>query len=281
MLRSARARGVTTFGVPLGPDSLSAERLLATAFPAFDAENVVLLGRSFSSLAEEAVAGNAAADRDDFEGRLRRSLEVSARRLAPLRVGILEWSPEPDSGIPVEEAVRVFGRLRSDGALAAWSLSLSDAGVLPGYSGKSTAAAPELFTGELSVLNSRWAGALAELSTAGPLGFFARNPLGGGHLDGSRFAATVAERRPDQRPVHVQELRREFGPVLGLGFLTEGHQRTLAQAALRFVYRWPWVCSALVPVPAPERLEELVAAETVPPLSEGEIDRVLGLSAGR
>jgi len=113
---------------------------------------------------------------------------------------------------------------------------------------------------------------LAERAT---LGFFARDPLAGGRLDGTRFERTVADRGPAARPPSLRELEREFAPVLSLGFLSEGRGRTLAQAALAFVLYWPWVCSAVVPLPRVERLRELADAMSRPPLAEVEIARLL------
>jgi aryl-alcohol dehydrogenase-like predicted oxidoreductase len=81
---------------------------------------------------------------------------------------------------------------------------------------------------------------------------------------------------PEARPADMRRLRREFEPVLRLGFLTEGGRRTLAQAALRFVLRWPWVVTCVIPLPPPERFEEILGFGSAPEISDEELAR-LGL----
>jgi aryl-alcohol dehydrogenase-like predicted oxidoreductase len=135
-----------------------------------------------------------------------------------------------------------------------------------------------LYFGSLSPLDRGLLDLLTENAMRTRLGFFAHDPLSRGKLDGTRFARSIADRRPDTPPSSIRELQREFDPVLGLGFLTAEGRRTLAQGTLQFVLRWPWVCSALVPLPAPERLDELVRTESVPPLSDAEVERLLSFS---
>lgn len=278
VLRSARARGVTTFQVPDSPTAPRGERLLADAFPTADPECTVLVGRSWSTLAEEAGRTTKTPPADGLEGLLLRSLVASEARLAPLSIGIVEWTHESDSAIPLAAAAEVLDRVQRTGAFAAWSLVIRPGEPLTdGGRGPESGAGP-LFSGEISPLDPRLVHPLAVRAAAGPVGFFARDPLGSGRLDGTRFARSIADRRPDVPPVNVRALRREFDPVLRMSFLTEGRQRTLAQAAVRFAVDWPWVCSALVPIPSPERLEEIVRSTTVPPLSELEVERILTAS---
>ncbi len=266
---------MNTFALPAGAGAARAERLLAAALPTEDPDCVVLAPRSFSSLAESSARSSSAPD-VDFEAGLRRSLEASNRRLSPQHVGLLEWRLEPVGGPSLPDAVSAFERLRSQAVVTAWVLALAPGAPPSEPSFEDSSARTSLYSGALSILEPRETGALAERAAApGPFGFFARDPLGGGRLDGSRFVASMADRRPDAPPVPVRELRLEFDPVLRLGFLTAGRPRTLAQSALQFLYRWPWVCSALVPLPSPERLPELLRAATTPALTDSEVARIL------
>jgi aryl-alcohol dehydrogenase-like predicted oxidoreductase len=280
LLAAARSRGVTTIELPDGPGARHGERLVARAFAPEGPECTLLLGRSLTSLAGEGARSDAAILATDLESRLRRSIEASAERVSPQRVGILEWSHDSESDVPLADAIDALRRLRAGGTIAGWALHLPPGAALPPRAGSASDGGAELFCGGLSALDPRLARAMSERADVGPLGFFARDPFGAGRLDGSRFAASVADRRPDARPANVRELRREFDPVLRLAFLTERTGRTLAQAALQFVYRWPWVCSALVPLPAPERLEELARSGSVPPLSDAEVERILSAAGG-
>jgi aryl-alcohol dehydrogenase-like predicted oxidoreductase len=198
--------------------------------------------------------------------------------LHPQAVGLLEWHQDPDSSQGLPEVIGALDRLRSEGAIAGWVLHVLQDGSLTGTEPGGVAGRVTLFSGSLSPLNRRLLSPLAERAAGGPTGFIARDPFGGGRLDGTRFAQSAAHRRPDVRPDSVRELQREFDPVLRLGFLTEGRRRTMAQAALQFVLHWPWVCSVVVPIPSPERMDELTLTETTPPLSEREIDRILAVA---
>lgn len=277
VLQKARSLGVTTFQLPATSVSRRAERLLTTAFPSADDKLVLLVERSVPTLAQEAGGGMAGPPEGALEERLRRSVRECAERLHPLGVNLLQWRHAPDAYPPLEEVVEVLERLRREGAYGGWTLSVPSDGPLP-RAGRATAlGGAALYSGPFSLLNPALLRPLSERAQTGLIGLFAEDPFGGGRLDGSRFAESVADRRPGARPANLRELQREFDPVLRLGFLTEGHRRTMAQASLRFVLQWPWVCSALVPLPSPERLVELAGAEATPPLSEGEVARLLAL----
>ncbi len=278
LLANARSRGITTFDVGEGAGSQRAERWIRSAFPSVDPDLLVLVHRSPALLAQKGARDRSSPQGGDLETLLRHSLEQSAERLRPHSVGLLLWQPSAEAGAPLGEEVSALERLKTDGMFAGWGLSIPPGGTVS-ESAAPGEPAPALLSATLSPLDSRLLPPLAERGSHGPLGFFAQDPLGGGRLDGTRFAESVVDRRPDRRPVNVRELHREFAPVLGLGFLTERRNRTLAQASLRFVLRWHWVCSALVPLPSPERLDEIIGTESSPPLSDEEVDRILRLSS--
>jgi aryl-alcohol dehydrogenase-like predicted oxidoreductase len=278
LLRNARSLGITTFQLPEGPGARRAERILSAAFPSPDTDLVVLVGRSVSSLAEEGARSAEGETEQTWETRLRQSIEACSARLHPLSVSLVEWRPAAEDGPRLGDAARTLERLRSEGVVAGWVLAVPPGEVLPSQSSNGPHGAVTLFSGAFSPMNASLRAPLAERATAGSVGLFAQDPLDAGRLDGTRFTESVAYRRPEGRPVNVRDLRREFDPVLRLGFLTAGHARTLAQASLRFVLHWPWVCSAVIPLPAPERLDELTRTESTPPLSDAEIARVLAFS---
>lgn len=277
LLANARSRGITTLDLGEGAGSFRVERWVREAFPSSDPDLLILVHRSLDVLAEEAAHDRSAPSNGDLEARLRHSLGRSAERLRPHPIGVLLWQPSADAEDPAAEMGPVMERLKAEGAFASWGLSIASVGTRSG-TGIPVGPVPALLSGALSPLDPSLLPSLAERGSHDPFGFFVQDPMGGGRLDGTRFAGSLADRRPDARPVNVRELRREFSPVLRLGFLTEGKHRTLAQASLGFALRWPWVCSALVPLPSPERLEELIRAESTPPLSDAEVDRILALT---
>jgi aryl-alcohol dehydrogenase-like predicted oxidoreductase len=269
LLHTARANGVTTFRVGGEGSGPRVERLLAAAFREPDPELIVIVPGSLAGLTSGSVTGHGGSARD-LESRLRSSLEESRRRLAPLRLSVLEWHFDSTPQSHDSEVVQMLDRLRASDLFGTVATV-----IVPWESDRSVPSASALVTAPLSALDARLLPDLDRRASGDPFGVFVVDPLGGGRLDGSRFSASLAERRPDEGPMDVRELERAAAPVLRLGFLTADRRRTLAQAALQFVYRWPWVVAALPPLPGPERLDEFVRAERVPPLTDAEVERVL------
>jgi aryl-alcohol dehydrogenase-like predicted oxidoreductase len=274
LLANARARGITTYDVGQGASARRAERLLGAAFPTTDPDLLFLVHRSAAELVEEGTREHGNSTELDLEARLRRSLEPSAERLRPQSIGLLVWHDASERSVPSAEVVSALDHLVKERRIAGWGRWVPSGSSVSEWA-ETDAGGAELLVGSLSPLDPSFVPQLTDRASRSSLGFFAEDPLGSGRLDGTRFARSIVDRRPDARPLNVRELRREFDPVLRLGFLTEGKQRTLAQASLKFVLRWPWVSSALVPLPAPERLDELLAAELVPDLTETDVERIL------
>jgi hypothetical protein len=98
------------------------------------------------------------------------------------------------------------------------------------------------------------------------------NPHADGRLDGRWLAEGGLANDGPPRPLGLAELQRAYAPLLPLGFLTEGHRRSLAQAAVAFVQAIDAVPS--VRVRDPRQLAELVDPRTYPPLSSEELRRL-------
>jgi len=271
LLRRAREVGVTTFDVARARFPARAERLIATAFPSSDPDLVVIVGRSIESLAAERGPTDEPGHGGSLAEALQSSLEQSRRRLAPVPLSVLEWDMGNGGGT-------------TGGDAHPWALLVPDTyrppliralRVRPELSALPTLPdSAQLYSGEFSLLDE----GVAPLFDSGPprpeAGLIAHNPFGDGRLDGTRFAARSVPGEPGQGPVDVRRLHAEFDPVLRLGFLTEDRRRTLAQAALHFVLRWPWVATCVIPLPAPERFDEILGYGSTPPLTDEELTRL-------
>ena len=267
LLRRARARGVTTFDLAFARSPARGERLLARAFPEPDPEVSVILGRSTDSLASERSTTGPTLDEGTLPEALARSLDFSRQRLGSVPVSVVEWT----SNVSEEGSLAPSPVASASGAGSESRYALALHLVPPVMELPVTARSPELFGCDFSLLRSdpiRWFGANVHGSNAVLL---ARDPFAGGRLDGSRFAASAEPGPPGVGPVDLRRLHEEFDPVLRLGFLTTGRRRTLAQAALHFVVGWPWVISVAAPMPAPERMEEVLDFASRPPLSAEEL----------
>jgi len=270
LLRRAREHGVTTFDVADARFPERAERLIATAFPIPDPDLAVIVGRSVESLASERTRQGDSSPPQDLDTALAESLERSRRRLAPVALSVIEWHPGPGGG--AEDApgsAALPGTTTGPGELV-WSVRLpTPVSVLPKFE-----RSPALFTSELSLLDLGLVSVFEPTDDQVEARVVARNPFADGRLDGSRFATTAMLAGPGAGPVDLRRLRAEFDPVLALGFLTKDRRRTLAQAALHFVLRWPWVATAVIPLPSPERFEEILGFGGTPPLSDDELARL-------
>jgi len=269
-LRRARAAGVTTFDVAGSPEPRQSERLLGEAFPNRDPELVVVVGRRLEDLIEREAARPGTVNlADGVVERLHHTLEESGHRLAPNRVGVVEWT---DPAVP-PDVERAVGRL---GAAAGgpWLCRRRKEGQPAPIGGAQPPARPLLLSGSLSLLDRRPVAVFEAERAEGPVVFLARDPFAGGRLDGTRAAVSGVLRGPGTGPVRLRELQAEFGPVLRLGFLTEHRRRTMAQAAIRYAAHWSWVGSVLAPLPTSDRLEEVLGSFGTPPLSDEEIRRV-------
>lgn len=266
LLRRARERGVTTFDVADARFPERAERMIANAFPTLDPEIGVMVGRSVESLATERGEGPGSLPEGNVPSALATSLDRSRQRLAPVPVSVVIWELEAGEGSAVAQAPTPLPRSPTGEGEFAWAVRLPErVGTLPSVEGP-----PVMFAGEYSLLNTHPILLFDRSRDAARSSFIARDPFAGGRLDGSRLASMTTPGGPGEGPIDVRRLHSEFDPVLRLGFLTGGRRRTLAQAALRFVLSWPWVATTVIPLPSPERFEEILAFGSSPPLDDGE-----------
>jgi aryl-alcohol dehydrogenase-like predicted oxidoreductase len=271
LLRRARAAGVTTFDVASSPQPRQAELLLGAAFPSEDRDLRVIVGRKWDELLRPETGTPRAEAAEDLSTRLRRSLEESARRFGPDRLAMVEWLDEEfPSHLDWDSAVHGIPGVTAPGLVRRVS---GNPPRIPEVLG--TPSVPPVLSGPLSLLDGRVIPLMDQASAGRRARFLARDPFAGGRLDGSRAAGTGVERGPGAGPIRLRELQAEFEPVLRLAYLTEGHVRTLAQAAVRFAAAWPWVVSVIAPLPPADRLEELLGTFATPALSPEEIRRAL------
>jgi hypothetical protein len=98
------------------------------------------------------------------------------------------------------------------------------------------------------------------------------NPHADGRLDGRWLSAGVLEHDGPPKATEFAALQRSYAPVLTLGFLTERHRRTLAQAAVAFSLAVRTVPS--VRFRDVRQVEELADPTRYEPLSDEELARL-------
>jgi aryl-alcohol dehydrogenase-like predicted oxidoreductase len=276
-LQKARKLGFTTYDIATARSPARAVRLLTAAFGEHDPDLLTVFGpptlaaRSPSSRSRAPPRLGTVGPEADFSASIM-EFSFPLKRLGSV---IVDWDPTSSTPASGEEFAGVLNQLVESHAIDNWSLRLQPGADLPTPT-RSDPRRP--VSVELSLLEHRQLEPLAKRYQTTRGAVLVRNPFADGRLDGTRFSATLADRRPRSTPVDLRSLSAEFAPVLALAPLTRSHRRTLAQAAIQYVVRWPWVASVLLPLPSPERWDELCAALNAPSLEDDEL-RAAGLLA--
>ncbi|MCI4360629.1 MAG: hypothetical protein L3J91_02915 [Thermoplasmata archaeon] len=123
--------------------------------------------------------------------------------------------------------------------------------------------------------------AVLTVARARGIGVISADTSADGRPDGRRLRGSPLESSGRPGPADWSEVRRTWAPVLALGFLTEGHRRTLPVASLEYVLGTPGVVAALVTAADSATLRSLGSAFGQAGLTAEERTRVDDLRAGR
>jgi aryl-alcohol dehydrogenase-like predicted oxidoreductase len=104
-----------------------------------------------------------------------------------------------------------------------------------------------------------------------------RVPHSSGMLEGKYTKETTFAKNDHRRHRPREWLLDGLKKVEQLGFLTESRERTLGQAALKFVLASPEIVSTLPNIYDEEQLEEFAAAPDTPDLTADELSRIAEL----
>jgi len=115
---------------------------------------------------------------------------------------------------------------------------------------------------------------LAQVAEEQGVALLVRVPHSSGMLEGHYTAETKFEKHDHRNHRSKEWLESGLKKIERLGFLTEGRDLTLGQAALKFVWQTPMCCVALPNIYNAAQLEEFAAASDTPDLSEAEMARV-------
>jgi aryl-alcohol dehydrogenase-like predicted oxidoreductase len=266
----ARNAGVNLFdltGVPSDREDYFRQFLAESREPL-----AVVVGRSAGRLLDgrgTPSRGPPIPDEEELTEALERSVGAKNGE-DPSTISVLvQWESTPGSAEVDPPMIAALRRLGRTGVIQAWGIDATRSPAETAWTGGN----PDFESQPMSLLQ-RPASA-GEHWEGFPL--LARDPLNAGRLDGSRFDMSASRLSLGQRPLPVVDLRDEFAPVLRLGPLTRRGQRTLPQAALRYVIDVIGAISALVPLPDARRLDEILAFESSPPLDGQDLELIGGL----
>jgi aryl-alcohol dehydrogenase-like predicted oxidoreductase len=257
-IRRLRRAGVTTYDLSAARSVARATRVVRGALSRGDSEVCVIVAESHPAGQKGRSAhGPGAPDVPHDRPPDAEDMEASLSGLRDLGTVLVQGASESPSV--------VSGGLPSGGYLIPWSPQGGRLGS-PGAPG-----AKNWLSTELSLLDTRSLASLRSENRSGAPRVFVRNPFADGRLDGSRFGGLAGVQGRVASPIDVRSLHQDFDPVLRLAPLTRERRRTLAQAAIRFALRWPWVATVLLPPEPPERWGELIDSLSTPELTDDEL----------
>ena len=214
---------------------------------------------------------------------VREALEASLRRLGTDRVDLYQLHNPRMDGIEADELFAELEALKAEGKIRHYGIAL---GPKIGWRDEGVHALAERsgLTSLQTVYNllEQAPGAeFLELAEAYGVGVIARVPTSSGLLEGHLTPDHTFEGNDHRRHRPRSWLIEGLQKVDLLGFLTRDGERTLAQAAFKYVLAQPAIGCVIHTVNTTAQLDEWAAAGTdaVPDLDEDELDRVDSLYA--
>src|SRR2546425_4317446 len=214
--------------------------------------------------------------RINFEpGYIAFALERSLKRLRTDHIDVYQLHNPPAEMMGDPETYEVLEALKAEHKIDHYGVSVhepSEAALCLG------AGSPEVLQIPFSLFRQEWIDEVFVAARKANVGIIAREPLGNGFLTGKI--------RPDAR-FPPGDIRHHWPPSMVTGraaaadrlsFLT-GSNRTMTQAALRFVLAFPEVSVTIPGAKTVAQAEENAAASDAPPLSKDDVERARRLYA--
>lgn len=202
---------------------------------------------------------------------IRFALEKSLQRLRTDCIDLYQLHNPPLMMLERGEHYSILDDLKQEGKIRHYGVSVHDAyeGIMAIETGK-----PEVVQVVYNLLRQEPREELFALAQERDVGIIAREPLANGLLTG-KYAADATFAAGDIRAQWPQEyLAFQVQLVEKLRFLAQEGQRTLAQAALRFVLDDDAVSVVIPGMKTVAQVEENIAAVTLPVLSTRERETV-------
>ena len=275
LLRQAHERGINYFDTADTYGSGKGETILADAFGHMR-DNVVIstkIGYDFYN--HTARRGQQERPQDWSEGFLRFALEESLKRLGTDYVDFLQLHNTKMDAVENDDLFALMEDFKSEGKIRAYGVAL---GPKIGWLEEGVKVMRERRVEGLQMIYN-----LLEqdpgrdlIRTAGETGtsLVVRVPHSSGMLEGKYDENTTFAQNDHRRHRPKEWLTTGLKKVERLGFLTESGERTLGQAALKFVLASPEVASTLPNIYGEEQIEEFAATSETPDLTPEELARI-------
>ena len=280
ILRAAHERGINYFDTADTYGSGKGETLLADAFGPLRDEIVISTKIGYDFYNHTARRGQQERPQDWSEDFIRFALEQSLKRLGTDYVDFLQLHNTKMDAVENDELFGLMDEFKAEGKIRAYGAAL---GPKIGWYEEGVKA---MQTRDLSgvqmiynLLEQDPGRDLIEAARETDTSLVVRVPHSSGMLEGRYDENTTFGPNDHRRHRPKEWLTGGLKKVDQLGFLTESGERTLGQAALKFVLASPEVVSTLPNIYGEEQIEEFAATSETPDLTPEELSRVAELYA--
>jgi aryl-alcohol dehydrogenase-like predicted oxidoreductase len=278
LLREAHERGINYFDTADTYGSGKGETLLADAFGHVRDEVVISTKIGYDFYHHTARRGQQERPQDWGEEFIRFALEQSLGRLDTDYIDFLQLHNTKMDAIEDDELFALMEQFKSEGKVRAYGIALGpkigwlEEGVRA-MRGRNIDGLQMIY----NLLEQDPGRGLIETARETGTSLIVRVPHSSGMLEGHYDENTTFAKNDHRRHRPKEWLTTGLKKVEQLSFLTESGERTLGQAALKFVLAAPEVISTLPNIYGEEQIEEFAAVPDTPDLTPEELSRVAEL----
>jgi aryl-alcohol dehydrogenase-like predicted oxidoreductase len=278
LLRQAHERGINYFDTADTYGSGLGETILRDAFGHMRDEVVISTKIGYDFYNNTQRRGQQERPQDWSEKFIRFGLEQSLTRLGTDYVDFLQLHNTKMDAIENDRLFELLEEFRGEGKVRSYGIALGPA---IGWLEEGVKAMRERSIDGVqmiyNLLEQDPGREFIRTARETETGLVVRVPHSSGMLEGKYDENTTFAKNDHRRHRPKEWLTEGLKKVEQLGFLTESGERTLGQAALKFILAAPEVASTLPNIYDEAQLDEFVTAPDVPDLTEEELARVAEL----
>jgi aryl-alcohol dehydrogenase-like predicted oxidoreductase len=275
LLRLAHEKGINYFDTADTYGSGLGETLLRDAFGHMRDEVVISTKIGYDFYNHTARRGQQERPQDWSEDFIRFAFEQSLKRLGTDYVDFLQLHNTKIDAVENVALFELMEEFQREGKVRAYGVAL---GPKIGWLEEGVTAMRERDLDGLqmiyNLLEQDPGRGLIEAACETNTSLVVRVPHSSGMLEGKYTEETTFANNDHRRHRPKEWLLEGLKKVEQLDFLTESEERTLGQAALKFILASPEISSTLPNIYDEEQLEEFTAAPDTPDLTEEELERV-------
>ncbi|MDP9427015.1 MAG: aldo/keto reductase [Actinomycetota bacterium] len=278
IMRQAHERGINYFDTADTYGSGKGETLLADAFGHMRDKVVISTKIGYDFYNHTARRGQQERPQDWSEEFIRFALEQSLERLGTDYIDFLQLHNTKMDAIENDQLFALMEEFKAEGKIRSYGVAL---GPKIGWLDEGVKAMRERSVEGVQMIHNMLeqdpGREFIEVARETDTSLIVRVPHSSGMLEGKYDENTTFDKNDHRRHRPKEWLTEGIKKVEKLSFLTESGERTLGQAALKFVLAAPEVVSVLPNIYNEEQIEEFAAAPDTPNFTEEELARVAEL----